>query len=80
MGHSYVATVVDQFVIHFDAVGTSRWCFQVLHDERRLNLHFMLDLDGTIYQTLDIKESARHATIANGRWIRIEVTNIGRSQ
>ncbi len=69
--------VVDQFVIHFDAVGTSRWCFQVLHDERGLSVHFMLDLDGTIYQTLDLKESARHATIANGRSIGIEVANIG---
>jgi len=69
--------VVDQFVIHFDAVGTSRGCFQVLQDERGLSVHFMLDLDGTIYQTLDLKESAWHATIANGRSIGIEVANIG---
>jgi N-acetylmuramoyl-L-alanine amidase len=69
--------VVDQFVIHFDAVGTSRSCFQVLQDERGLSVHFMLDLDGTIYQTLDLKESAWHATIANGRSIGIEVANIG---
>src|SRR2546423_5418429 len=26
--------VVDQFVIHFDADGTSRRCFQILHDIR----------------------------------------------
>jgi N-acetyl-anhydromuramyl-L-alanine amidase AmpD len=69
--------VVDQFVIHFDAVGTSKRCFQVLQDERGLSVHFMLDLDGTIYQTLDAKESAWHATIANGRSIGIEVANIG---
>jgi N-acetylmuramoyl-L-alanine amidase len=69
--------VVDQFVIHFDAVGTSRGCFQVLQDERGLSVHFMLDLDGTIYQTLDLKEAAWHATIANGRSIGIEVANIG---
>jgi N-acetyl-anhydromuramyl-L-alanine amidase AmpD len=37
----------------------------------------MLDLDGTIYQTLDLKEAAWHATIANGRSIGIEVANIG---
>ena len=69
--------VVDQFVIHFDARGTSRRCFEVLHDVRGLSVHFMLDLDGTIYQTLDVKEKAWHATIANDRSIGIEVANIG---
>ena len=53
---------VDQFVLHFDAAGTSRQCFKVLHDYRCLSVHFMLDLDGTIYQTLDLKERAWHAT------------------
>jgi N-acetyl-anhydromuramyl-L-alanine amidase AmpD len=68
---------VDQFVIHFDACGTSQKCFQVLHDERGLSVHFMLDLDGTIYQTLDLKEGAWHATKANGRSIGIEIANVG---
>lgn len=68
---------VDQFVIHFDARGTSRRCYEVLHDLRGLSVHFMLDLDGTIYQTLDLKESAYHATIANERSIGIEIANIG---
>jgi hypothetical protein len=69
--------VVDQFVIHFDARGTSRRCFEVLHDLRGLSVHFMLDLDGTIYQTLDLKEGAWHATVSNGRSIGIEIANIG---
>jgi hypothetical protein len=69
--------VVDQFVIHFDARGTSKSCFEVLHDIRGLSVHFMLDLDGTIYQTLDVKEGAWHATIANGRSVGIEIANIG---
>jgi len=69
--------VVDQFVIHFDACGTSRQCFQVLQDQRGLSVQFMLDLDGTIYQTLDAKEAAWHATVANGRSVGIEVANIG---
>jgi N-acetyl-anhydromuramyl-L-alanine amidase AmpD len=69
--------VVDQFVIHFDVCGTSRRCFQVLHDQRGLSVHFMLDLDGKIYQTLDLKESAWHATIANGRSVGIEIANMG---
>ncbi len=69
--------VVDQFVIHYDALGTSRGCFEVLHDIRGLSVHFMLDLDGTIYQTLDVKEEAWHATVANGRSIGIEIANLG---
>jgi N-acetyl-anhydromuramyl-L-alanine amidase AmpD len=68
---------VDQFVIHFDAAGTSKRCFEILHDQRGLSVHFMLDLDGTIYQTLDLKEGAWHATKANGRSIGIEIANIG---
>src|SRR5262245_43453849 len=44
--------VVDQFVIHYDVCGTSRACFRVLHDTRGLSVHFLLDVDGTIYQTL----------------------------
>lgn len=69
--------VVEQFVIHYDAAGFSKNCFRTLHDARGLSVHFMLDLDGTVYQTLDAKERASHATIANGRSIGIEVAHIG---
>lgn len=69
--------VVDQFVLHFDACGTSRQCFKVLHDVRGLSAHFLLDLDGTIYQTLDLKERAWHATVANTRAVGIEIAHIG---
>ncbi|MDX2146693.1 MAG: peptidoglycan recognition family protein [Planctomycetota bacterium] len=68
---------VDQFVLHYDVCGTSRTCFRVLHDMRGLSIHFMLDVDGTIYQTLDVKERAWHATIANDRSIGVEIANIG---
>ena len=37
----------------------------------------MLDVDGTIYQSLDLKERAWHATKANSRSIGIEIANIG---
>eukprot|EP01090_Pellita_catalonica_P005053 TRINITY_DN14899_c0_g1_i1.p1 TRINITY_DN14899_c0_g1~~TRINITY_DN14899_c0_g1_i1.p1 ORF type:complete len:248 (+),score=34.37 TRINITY_DN14899_c0_g1_i1:249-992(+) len=37
----------------------------------------MLDLDGTLYQALDLKERAWHATIANTNSIGIEIANIG---
>lgn len=68
---------VDQFVLHYDVCGTSRKCFEVLHDMRGLSVHFMLDIDGTIYQTLDLKERAWHATTSNTRSIGIEIANIG---
>jgi N-acetyl-anhydromuramyl-L-alanine amidase AmpD len=70
-------SVVDQFVLHFDAAGTSRRCFEILHDQRGLSVQFMLDLDGTVYQTLDLKERAWHATSSNTRSVGIEIANIG---
>lgn len=69
--------VVDQFVLHYDVCGVSRQCFNVLHDHRSLSVHFMLDLDGTIYQTLDVKERAWHATTSNSRSVGIEIANMG---
>ena len=69
--------VVDQFVLHYDVCGTSRNCFRVLHDMRGLSVHFLLDIDGTIYQTLDLKERAWHATTSNDRSVGIEIANMG---
>jgi N-acetyl-anhydromuramyl-L-alanine amidase AmpD len=68
---------VDQFVLHYDVCGTSRQCFKVLHDLRCLSVHFMLDVDGTIYQTLDLKERAWHAGTANSQSVGIEIANMG---
>ena len=69
--------VVDQFVMHYDVCGVSQQCFKVLHDRRGLSVHFMLDIDGTIYQTLDLKERAWHATISNSRSVGVEIASIG---
>ena len=69
--------VVDQFVIHYDASGFSRNCFKTLQDFRGLSVHFMLDVDGTIYQTLDLKERASHATVANSRSVGVEIADVG---
>ena len=71
-----LAGVVDQLVLHFDVCGVSRTCFKVLRD-RALSVQFMLDVDGTIYQTLDVREQAYHATKANVRSIGIEIANLG---
>jgi N-acetyl-anhydromuramyl-L-alanine amidase AmpD len=74
---STLQKVVDQWVLHYDVCGTSRQCFRVLHDMRALSVHFMLDLDGTIYQTLDLKERAWHASSANSRSVGVEIANMG---
>lgn len=70
-------SLVDQLVLHFDVCGVSRECFRVLHDRRGLSVHFMLDIDGTLYQTLDLCETAWHARQANPRSVGVEIANIG---
>lgn len=68
---------VTQFVLHFDVCVTSTQCFKTLQDVRGLSVHFMLDVDGTIYQSLDLVERARHAGTANDVSIGIEIAHIG---
>ena len=68
---------VDQLVIHYDACGLARECFRVLHDQRGLSAHFLLDVDGTLYQTLDLESQAWHARSANPRSIGIEIAHVG---
>ena len=69
--------VVDQFVLHYDAAGSSRRCFEILQEQRKLSVHFLLDVDGTIYQTLDLRDQAWHATKSNPRSIGVEIANLG---
>ena len=68
---------IDQFVVHYDVCGLSRTCFRVLQEERGLSVHFLLDIDGTIYQTLDVRETAWHATRSNPRSVGVEIAQIG---
>ncbi len=67
---------IDQLVLHYDECGLSKLCFEAL-EQRGLSTHFLLDVDGTIYQTLDLRERAWHATTANDRSIGVEIANIG---
>ena len=67
---------VDQFVIHYSVDATSRLTFEKLV-QRHLSVQLMLDLDGTIYQAMDLQEEAPHATKANGRSVGIEIANVG---
>lgn len=68
---------IDQFVLHYDVVGLSQYCFRTLHDDRGLSVHFLLDIDGTIYQTMDLKDRAFHATTSNHRSVGIEIAHRG---
>ena len=72
-----LAERVDLVVLHYDAAVTSRNCFRVLHDVRGLSAHFLVDVDGTVRQTLDLEHRAWHAGIANDRSIGIEIANPG---
>jgi N-acetyl-anhydromuramyl-L-alanine amidase AmpD len=67
---------VDQLVLHYDNIGLSKLCFEIL-ERRALSAHFLVDVDGTVYQTLDLAERALHATTANSRSIGVEIANIG---
>ena len=64
-------------MVHYDAGATSQSCFRTLHDRRALSVHFMIDLDGTIYQTLDLRDTAWHARQANNRSVGVEIAQIG---
>ena len=74
---AHMAEQLDLFVLHYDACGASSTCFRVLQDERILSVHFLLDVDGTLYQTLDLVETAWHARAANPRSIGVEIAHVG---
>ncbi|HXU60702.1 MAG TPA: N-acetylmuramoyl-L-alanine amidase [Polyangia bacterium] len=76
---------ISQLVLHFDGCVNSRSCFKSMHNRPRpsgegcgLSAHFMIDADGTIYQTLDLVERAYHAEEANSGSIGVEICNRGR--
>lgn len=79
MNPSYdaVKAAVRQFVIHHDGCMSADMCFSVLHNERGLSVHFLLDNDGTIFQTIDLGLMAYHAAEWNADSIGIEMCNRG---
>src|ERR1043165_1067618 len=72
-----VKAVVKQFVVHHDGCSSADMCFNVLQNERGLSVHFLLDNDGTIYQTIDLGLMAYHASEWNVASIGIELCNRG---
>jgi N-acetylmuramoyl-L-alanine amidase len=69
--------VVRQFVVHHDGCQDSRTCFQVLHNERGLSVHFLIDNDGTVFQTLDLVDCAFQAAGVNEISVGVELANRG---
>ncbi len=76
---------ISQLVLHFDGCVNSRSCFKSMHNRPRpsgvgcgLSAHFMIDADGTIYQTMDLVERAFHAEEANSDSLGVEICNRGR--
>jgi len=65
---------VDMFVCHFDVCLSSKSCFQVLK-ERNLSCHFLIDWDGSLYQTMDTKHIGWHAAGANSNSVGVEINN-----
>ena len=64
-GHFYdysgrPARKIRYFVNHWDVCLSSMSCQSVL-DRRGISVHFLIDNDGTIYQTLDLQHAAWHA-------------------
>jgi hypothetical protein len=74
---SRLRTVVRQIVVHLDGCRDAQMCYNVLHNERGLSVHFMVDNDGTIYQGLDLVDCAFHAGGVNEISIGIELQNRG---
>lgn len=72
-----VRSVIKQFVIHLDNCFTAEMCWDVLQNERGLSCHFLVDNDGTIYQTLDLALMGYHASEWNTSSIGVELCNFG---
>lgn len=70
---SQLQGIVTQFFLHHSGLYRARTTFDVLHKERKLSCHFILDDDGTLYQTLDLKEKAQHGGKCNPMSVGIEI-------
>lgn len=70
-------SVIRKFVLHHDGLRDSSQCWNVLHNERGLSCHFLIDNDGTVHQTLDLALMGFHAAKYNVDSIGVEFCNRG---
>ena len=67
---------ITQFINHWDVCLNSKTCQRVL-DNRGISVHFLIDNDGTIYQTMDLQHIGWHAGISkiNNLSVGVEISN-----
>ena len=67
---------IRYFVNHWDVCLSSKSCHDVL-EKRGISVHFLIDNDGTIYQTMDLQHAAWHAGTerTNRASVGVEITN-----
>ena len=67
---------IRYFVNHWDVCLSSTSCQRVL-DKRGISVHFLIDNDGSIYQTLDMQHAAWHAGSerTNRPSVGVEISN-----
>jgi hypothetical protein len=67
---------IRYFINHWDVCLNSESCQEVL-DKRGVSVHFLIDNDGTIYQTLDLQHAAWHAgsSRTNRPSVGVEISN-----
>lgn len=70
------ARKINQFVVHWDVCLNSISCLEILK-KRGLSVHFLIDNDGTIIQTMDLDHKALHAgnNAVNKHSIGVEISN-----
>lgn len=65
--------IITQFAFHHSGCRIAQETYNVLHKERKLSCTFILDDNGDLYQTLDIKEKAWQMGTNNPMSIGIEM-------
>lgn len=65
---------VNKVVLHHDGTNTSDLCYRVLVN-RNLSTHILIDVDGTVYQPLNLAYVAFHAAGVNDASIGIDLNN-----
>ena len=65
---------IKLFVNHWDVCLSAESCQNVL-DNRGISVHFLIDNDGTIFQTVDMQHQAWHAGNQNSFSVGVEISN-----
>jgi len=77
LGHSAPGTLAQRnlIVLHITQGSTAAGAvatFRASQAPARVSAHFVVDRDGTVYQLLDLRDTAWHASAVNSRSIGIE--------